>query len=105
VRFFRHAQLYPVDALIGGYRFHEDALSWGNQRKYDETCDRIAAREGLKAGARIRLMQKITRAVKPIPKVRGLWHRGVILPLYHAPGPDLPPVIHYEWDRWLMRNK
>src|SRR5215813_5125108 len=32
VRFFRHARLYPVDALIGGYRFHEDALSWSNIR-------------------------------------------------------------------------
>jgi glycosyltransferase involved in cell wall biosynthesis len=104
VRFFRHAQLYPVDALIGGYRFHEDALSWSNQGKYNETCDRIAAREALKAGARIRLMQRITRAVKPIPKVRGLWHRGVILPLYRIPGPDLPPVIRFGLNEWHMQR-
>ena|ERR1700688_5042390 len=27
VRFFRHTRLYSVDALIGGYRFHSDAIS------------------------------------------------------------------------------
>jgi len=106
VRFFRHARLYPVDALIGGYRFHEDALSWSNMRGYDETCDEIAAREALrmKSGT-VRLMQRMSQAVKPIPKVRGLWQRGVINTLYRVPGPDWPPVIHYGWDSWFMSGK
>jgi len=107
VRFFRHARLYPVDALIGGYRFHEDALSWSNQSGYDRTCDEIAAREarGMKSGAAVRLMQWMSRAVKPIPKVRGLWQRGVMRPLYRVPGPDWPPVIHYGWDSWFMHGR
>ena len=107
VRFFRHARLYPVDALIGGYRFHEDALSWSNQRGYDRTCDEIAAREArrMKSGAVVRMLQRMSRAVKPIPKVRGLWQRGVIRPLYRVPGPDWPPVIHYGWDSWFMQGK
>ena len=107
VRFFRQARLYPVDALIGGYRFHEDALSWSRQSEYDETCDEIARREALrmKEGAALRFVQRMSRAVKEIPKVRGLWQRGVIRPLYRVPGPDWAPVIHYGWDGWLMSGK
>ena len=105
VRFFRHARLYPVDALIGGYRFHEDALSWSNRRGYDQTCDEIAAREALrmKSGA-VRLVQRVSRAVKTIPKVRGLWQRGAMRALYRMRGPDWPPVIEYGWDRWGLRK-
>jgi hypothetical protein len=33
VRFFRHARLYSVDALIGGYRFHSDAISSSNMER------------------------------------------------------------------------
>jgi glycosyltransferase involved in cell wall biosynthesis len=107
VRFFRHARLFPVDALIGGYRFHEDALSWSNIHGYDQTCDEIAARETLriKDGRAVRLVQKVSIAVKPIPKVRGLWQRGVIRSLYRVPGPDWPPVIRYGWNKWQMRRR
>ena len=30
VRFFRHAKIYPVDALIGGFRMHGDSLGLTN---------------------------------------------------------------------------
>jgi len=37
VRFFRHAQLYPVDALIGAFRMHEASLGL----RQVESVDRI----------------------------------------------------------------
>jgi glycosyltransferase involved in cell wall biosynthesis len=108
VRFFRHARLYPVDALIGGYRFHEDSLSWSEMEGYNRICDELVDRE-LKdrpgAGAyALRFFRGVTRAVKPIPKVRGIWHRGVVNNLYRLPGPDSPPRIVEEGAGWVMRK-
>ena len=40
VRFFRHARLYPVDALIGGFRVHPDSLSLGGPNKMRRIHDR-----------------------------------------------------------------
>jgi len=45
VRFFRHARLHSVNALIGGYRLHDHALSASNMERYNRNCDEIAARE------------------------------------------------------------
>ena len=43
VRFFRHAQIYPVDGLIGAFRNHTDSLFLQNMeecyRTYDEYID------------------------------------------------------------------
>jgi len=106
VRFFRHARLYSVDALIGGYRNHLDALSWGNIDRYDQKCDEIIQAE-LRAmhGARFpKLFRWISRTVKPIPKVRGLWHRLAVRGLYRLPGPDLPPVIEDRGAGWVFRQ-
>jgi hypothetical protein len=45
LRFFCHAGLYSVDALIGGYRFHSDAISAANMERYNERCDKIIESE------------------------------------------------------------
>ena len=45
VQFFRHARLYSVDALIGGYRFHSDAISSSNMERYNQRCDNIIESE------------------------------------------------------------
>jgi len=115
VRFFRHAQLYSVDGLTGGYRSHGDALG----RIHNDDCLRIQ-REFIDAEIdrtldyqSLRIMKRITRAVKNIPKVRGLCYRLFVnwLPwlLYRVPGRDLPPVIecdlwHYP-QKWQLRKK
>src|SRR5271168_4238155 len=106
VRMFRHAQLYPVDALIGGYRIHKDALSGSNIEDYNQACEEIVERE-LRArpgrsGARV--FRGITRTLEGIPKVRGLWQRGVVRNLYRLPGRDWPPRIVDEGDGWVMRK-
>ncbi len=45
VRFFRHAKLYTVDALIGGFRGHTDSDFLSARGKYDQICEEIVARE------------------------------------------------------------
>jgi hypothetical protein len=77
VRFFRYARLYSVDALIGGYRFHSDAISATDMERYNERCDKIIESE-LKcipwAGA-VKVFRGVSSSVKNIPKVRGIWQR------------------------------
>lgn len=108
VRFFRHAKLHSVEALVGGYRLHDHALSSSDMARYDRNCDLITTREvaAMKgpAGTALRLFRRIDRAVKPIPKVRGLWQRLAIQSLYRFPAPDLPPVIHYGEQGWQLRT-
>ena len=108
VRFFRHARLQSVNALIGGYRLHDRALSSSNMGRYDRNCDEIAAREveSLPGGkkAALKAFRWISRAVKPIPKVRGLWHRVAMRGLYVMRGPDWAPVIEYGEDGWRLQR-
>lgn len=107
VRFFRYAKLYTVDALIGGYRTHADALSSSDIHRYNRTCDEIASREVETApwSPALKLFRWISRTVKPIPKVRGLWHRLAINGLYRIPGPDWPPLIVEADEGWRFSAK
>jgi glycosyltransferase involved in cell wall biosynthesis len=108
VRFFRHARLYSVNALIGGYRLHDGALSSSNMERYNRNCDEIAAREveSLPGGRRaaLKAVRWISEAVTPIPKVRGLWYRLAMRGLYGMRGPDWPPVIEYGDEGWRLRR-
>jgi glycosyltransferase involved in cell wall biosynthesis len=104
VRFFRHAHLYSVDALIAGYRFHRDALSYSNIDLYNRTCDAIIERE-LEFSATtvpVRLFRRISQAVQPIPFVRGIWRRLAVQSLYQVAGPDWTPKIHFSNGQWTM---
>ena len=108
VRFFRHARLHSVNALIGGYRLHDGALSSSNMERYNRNCDEIAAREveSLDGGRRaaLKAFRWISEAVKPPPKVRGLWHHLAIRSLYGMRGPDWSPVIEYGEGGWRLRR-
>jgi len=77
VRFFRHARLYSVNALIGGYRFHSDAISSSNMERYNQTCDNIIESElkSIPRAAAVKAFRRVSSAVKNIPKVRGVWQR------------------------------
>ena len=63
LRFFRHAQIYPVDALIGGFRIHGDSLGLQNMeacsRIYDEFIE--AELDQLPWGKFLRLSRRIGR--------------------------------------------
>jgi hypothetical protein len=111
VRFFRHAPLYPVDGLIGGWRFHPDSLSHGDVARYDRNCEEIVEKElrrteGYRA---LKFFRWIDRAIRRVPGVRGIWQRALVnnlhRGLYQMPGPDWPPVIEYKYkvDKWIFR--
>ncbi len=107
-RFFRTSKLYSVDALIAGYRRHEDALSASDIDGYVRRCDEIAGREvellpqwrGL-----LKAFRWMSRAVKPIPKLRGLWYRVAIKSLYNVRGTDWPPLIEWDDREWRFRAR
>jgi glycosyltransferase involved in cell wall biosynthesis len=98
VRFFRHAQLYTVDSLIGGFREHGDSDSLKKAERFNARCDAIARAE-LKAGRGGCLMDKflgMSAAMQKVPKVRYFWYTGkkyLLRGLYEIPGPDWPPMI------------
>jgi glycosyltransferase involved in cell wall biosynthesis len=109
VRFFRHAPLYTVDALIGGFRMHSASLS---VQQVDE-CHRIqqevvdAELDRYDAPRSLRAFRRLHRAIYHIPKVRNWWNRYVVGGLHHAfyhwQAADCPPVIEYRGDRWRFR--
>jgi glycosyltransferase involved in cell wall biosynthesis len=106
VRFFRHAKLYSVDAIIGGYRFHGDSLSARDMDDYHRACDEVIEAElgSVRWGKALRIFRGMSRAAKAIPAVRGIWQRLAIDPLYHFAASDWPPKIENYKDRWLTKN-
>jgi hypothetical protein len=107
VRFFRHARLYSVDALIGGYRTHPGNHSaTGSHKRYNQICDEIADRElATVSGAYgAKLFRGITRMLAHIPKVRSLWKDWALQSFYRCPGPDWPPRIVMRKDKWVFEE-
>jgi glycosyltransferase involved in cell wall biosynthesis len=110
VRFFRHAQIYPVDGLIGGFRLHGDSLGLQDM----QTCYRIhnefieAELDRMPRSNRVklvRLVRRINRAVESNRTARTAWKRLVMNRLYHRPGRDWPPVIRYQQTKWRFVEK
>jgi hypothetical protein len=106
-RFFRHARLYSINALIGGYRWHPDSVSSlqldACHRIHDEVVE--AELDKVCWGRAVKVFRTTSRFIMRIPKVRALWLFGVMSPLYSLPGPDWPPCVEYCNQRgWIMRN-
>lgn len=96
VRFFRHARLHSVNALIAGYRHHDDSLSHSDIGNYDRNCAEIVENElaQTRGGAAIRVFRSLGRLM-PL----------ALRALYRLPGPDRPPWIGYtEGEGWSMRS-
>jgi hypothetical protein len=74
--------------------------------RYNRNCDEIAAREvqilARPQRAALKAFRWISDAVKPIPKVRGLWYRAAIRSLYAMRAADWSPVIEYAENDWRM---
>jgi glycosyltransferase involved in cell wall biosynthesis len=98
LRFFRHAKLYSVDALIGGYRAHPGQLgvqdTEANHRQHDRYIE--AELDSARWGKSIRLFRRMDRAIQSVPKVRWLWKQLVVNNFHRRAGGDWPPVIKYD---------
>lgn len=98
VRFFRHARLYTVDSLIGGFREHGDSDSLQQAERFNARCDALARAE-LKAGRGGWLIDKflgMSEAMQKVPKLRYFWYTGkkyLLRGWYEIPGADWPPMI------------
>jgi hypothetical protein len=105
LRFFRHAKLYPADALIGGWRPDRDSLGLQNEEECLRIQDQMLEEELKRTpwGKPLQVLQRVARAVKPIPIVGGLWRLLVTSSLYHLPGPDWAPTIDC-WDKPYLRK-
>lgn len=108
VRFFRHARLHPVDALVGGFRFHEDSLGLQHYTLCQQIQNEIIEKElrRMPAGAFLRAFRRVWRMAMATPVVRYLWWKAIERNLYRMPGPDWPELIFYDHTKgWVMENK
>lgn len=107
VRFFRYAQLYPVDALLASYRSHADSQSLQNLEKCHGIQERIIARElaSLPGMARVKLAHALTARARRTPALSKAWTKLAIGLLRSLPGSDLPPVIRYRHGQWRMEKR
>jgi glycosyltransferase involved in cell wall biosynthesis len=106
VRFFRHAQLCAVDALIGGYRSHPDSLGLGNLDEVHRVHEEIAEQEvaAMQDARFLRAFRELSRKVQAIPALAKPWRKLVLDTIRNWPGRDLPPVIRYRGGRWVMKK-
>jgi len=104
VRFFRHARLYSVDALIGGFRSHPDSLGLQNldecHRVHEETIEKEVASlpdaEGLK---RFRALSARVMRVAPLEKP---WRKLVLGTLPKLPGRERAGIIRHRKGGWVL---
>jgi glycosyltransferase involved in cell wall biosynthesis len=106
VRFFRHARLYSVDAIIGGYRFHADSLSARDMEDYKRACDEVIEDElkRIRWGGAFRIFRGTGRVAQSLPGVRGIWRRAAVDPLYRMAGRDWAPKIEQHNGKWTRGN-
>jgi glycosyltransferase involved in cell wall biosynthesis len=103
VRFFRQAELYPVDSLIGGYRRHENSLSSSDIRRYQRTCDGIIDKEleRVRGGGFIEFHRWITDCVAEITFVGSIWYWITVKIIYPLLSWKKPPIIKYKEGKWV----
>jgi glycosyltransferase involved in cell wall biosynthesis len=107
VRFFRHARLYPVDALIGGFRMDRNSRGLKNLEACHEIHDQIIAAELDRVPQRklLKSFRALNAGVKKIPVLRYAWWRLVERSFYTWPGRDCPPVIRYDAEKgWHLES-
>ena len=97
VRFFRHAKLYPVFGLIGGYRNHPDALGLQELELCHRIQDEIIEKELKIApdGKKLQWLRLWSKRMRRFAGLRYLWWRLVECPLLYRRGPEWPELIGY----------
>lgn len=103
MRFFRHARLHTVDAIIGSFREHSDSASLGDLAKFNALCNKIAEAELRRQfGALFDAYKRFDSAIARIPKVRAAWYFSKALGLKGLC--SIPrAIIQRRKDLWEMR--
>jgi hypothetical protein len=102
VRFFRHARLYSVDALIGGFRMHGDSIGLRNLDACYAIQDEITQTElaSIPQGMALKLLRVLNARVKEIPVIRYAWWRLTLVGWLWG----VPPVIEFHGDQCRLRR-
>jgi glycosyltransferase involved in cell wall biosynthesis len=104
VRFFRHARLHSLDALVGAYRLHKDSLSARDLAASDRAHDRIVEGElaSLPGTTMLSWFRSVGRSVQGFPALEKPWRKLILGTLMKWPGSDLSPIIRYRKGNWQM---
>jgi hypothetical protein len=104
VRFFRHAKLFSVDALIGGFRSHPDSLGLQNLAECHRVHEEIIEKElaSMPNAGALRTFHKVSARIGKVPGLAKPWRKLIMGTLPRLPGVDAAPVIRYRKDRWVM---
>jgi glycosyl transferase family 2 len=104
VRFFRHAKLYSVDALIGGFRSHPDSLGLQNLAECHRVHEEIIQQElaTMPQAPLLRSFRALSSRVMSIPGLEKPWRKLVLGNLPKLPGIQRAPVIRYRKNNWVM---
>ena len=107
LRFFRHARLHPVQALVGGFRHHPESLWLRNQAECSRLCDEALSRELDRGdtGALLRSLGRMALRLHSLPGWASVGERIVGRLLHVLPGPDRPPVVWHDGTRWVMGSR
>jgi hypothetical protein len=102
VRFFRHARLYSVDALIGGFRMHGDSIGLQNLEACYAIQDEIIQTElaSIPQGRALKLLRVLNARLKEIRVIRYAWWRLTLVGWLWG----VPPVIEFHGNKWGFRK-
>ena len=100
VRFFRYAKLYPVDALIGGFRSHPDSLGLQNLEECHRIQDEIIASElaSMPGAGGVKLFRAVSTRALNNPHLAKTWRKLVIGTLLKWPSSGRAPAIRHRKD-------
>jgi hypothetical protein len=106
LRFFRHARLHTVRALVGGFRHHADSR-WlldpdGARAITEEMLERELERV---RSPLLRFLARFGCRVRRTRAGRRAWDVLVTRPLHTLPGPDRPPVVWHDGDGWRVGRR
>lgn len=103
LRFFRHARLYPVEGLIGGFRHHSDSLWMTHRAECRAICERHLTSElAREPDPLLRVLGQAARWSRTRPWLGTVWRKVVHRALHALPGPDRPPMIRHDGTRWRI---
>ena len=104
VRFFRHARLYSVDALIGGFRSHPDSIGLQNLAECHRIHDEIIEQEiaSLPAAGSLKTFRRFSSRLLSVPGLEKPWRKLMLATLPKIFQPDRTPIIRYRKNQWVM---
>jgi len=103
VRFFRHAQLYSVDALIGGFRSHPDSLGLQNLAECHRIHEEIIQIElaSMKGAIGVKSFRRLGSIIEKLGLEKP-WRKVALATLPKLPGSSRGPVIRYRKNAWML---